>query len=63
MTPQVFVLDQKRRVAYMGKIDDHLEETKITERFLQLAVDALLAGQAPDVAETRQIGCEIDYVE
>ena len=63
VTPQVFVLDQKRRIAYMGKIDDHLEETKITERFLQLAVDALLSGLAPDVTETRQIGCEIDYVE
>ena len=63
VTPHVFVLDQKRRVVYMGKIDDHLEETKITERFLQLAVDALLSGQTPEVAETRQLGCEIDYVD
>lgn len=63
VTPHVFVLDQKRRVAYMGKIDDHLEETKITERFLQLAVDALLSGQTPEVAETRQLGCEIDYID
>ena len=62
VTPHVFVLDQKRRVAYMGKIDDHLEETKITEHFLRLAVEALLSGQAPEVAETRQLGCEIEYV-
>ena len=61
MTPQVFVLDQKRRIAYMGKIDDHLEETKVTEPFLRLAVDALLVGKVPEVTETRQTGCEIDY--
>lgn len=60
-TPHVFVLDQQRRVAYMGKIDDHLDESKVTERFLRDAVDALLAGKSPDVAETRQVGCEIEY--
>lgn len=61
MTPQVFVLDQKRRIAYMGKIDDQLEETKVTESFLRQAVEALLAGREPEVTETRQTGCEIDY--
>lgn len=60
-TPHVFVLDQKRRIAYMGKIDDHLDESKVTERFLREAVDALLAGKEPEVAETRQVGCDIEY--
>ena len=60
-TPHVFVLDQQRRIAYMGKIDDHLDESKVTERFLRDAVDALLAGKSPDVAETRQVGCDIEY--
>ena len=63
VTPHLFVLDQKRRIAYMGKIDDQMEETKVTESFLRLAVDALLAGREPEVAETRQVGCEIDYVD
>ena len=63
VTPHLFVLDQKRRIAYMGKIDDQMEESKVSESFLRLAVDALLAGREPEVAETRQIGCEIDYVD
>ncbi len=63
VTPHLFVLDQKRRIAYMGKIDDQMEETKVTESFLRLAVDALLAGHEPEVTETRQMGCEIDYVD
>lgn len=62
-TPHVFVLDQKRRVAYMGKIDDHLDESKVSERFLRDAVDALLAGKQPEVAETRQVGCDIEFIE
>lgn len=62
-TPHIFVLDQQRRVAYMGKIDDHLDESKIGEQFLRDAVDALLAGKKPEVAETRQVGCEIEFAE
>ena len=62
-TPHVFVLDQRRRIAYMGKIDDHLDESKVTERFLRDAVDAVLAGKLPEVVETRQVGCEIEYAE
>ena len=62
-TPHVFVLDQQRRVGYMGKIDDHLDESKVGERFLRDAVDALLAGKQPEVAETRQVGCDIEFAE
>lgn len=62
-TPHIFVLDQQRRIAYMGKIDDHLDESKVTERFLKDAVDALLAGKQPEVSETRQVGCDIEYVD
>jgi peroxiredoxin len=61
VTPHVFVLDQQRRVAYMGKIDDHLDESKVAEHFLRDAVDALLAGKQPEVTETRQTGCDIEF--
>ena len=60
-TPHIFLLDQHRRIAYMGKIDDHLDESRVAEQFLRDAVDALLAGKPPDVAESRQIGCDIEY--
>ena len=62
-TPHLFVLDQQRRVAYMGKFDDHMDESKVSERFLREAVNALLAGKKPDVTETRQVGCDIEYAE
>jgi peroxiredoxin len=60
-TPHCFVLDGDRRVAYMGAIDDNLREDKATEHHLRAALDQLLAGQQPTVAETRQIGCGIKW--
>lgn len=62
-TPHLFVLDQQRRVAYMGKFDDHLDDSKVVEPFVRDAVKALLAGQQPEVTETRQFGCDIEYVK
>ncbi len=60
-TPHVFLLNSKRRIAYMGKIDDSLYEDQVTEHFLQDAIDAVLAGKGPEVEETKPIGCPIDY--
>jgi hypothetical protein len=55
------VLNQKRQVAYMGKFDDHLDESRVTERFVRDAVDALLEDRLVEVTETRQTGCDIEY--
>lgn len=60
-TPHVFVLDQKRRIAYMGAIDDNNKPEKVEEHFLIDAVEALLSGQAVEVTETLQRGCHIEY--
>jgi len=60
-TPHFFVLDGKRRVAYMGAFDDNKDAAKVEEHSLREAVDALLKGKTPEVAETRQFGCEIEY--
>lgn len=62
-TPHFFVLDGRRRVAYMGAFDDNRDAAKVAERYLRDAVDALLAGKKPEVAETRQFGCEIEYAK
>lgn len=62
-TPHFFVLDRKRRIAYMGAFDDHRDPAKVEEHYLKDAVDALLAGKRPDIAESRQFGCEIEYRE
>lgn len=62
VTPHVFVLDQARKIAYMGAFDDDWEDAdKVKQHHVRAAVDALLAGKSPAVAETQQIGCGITY--
>ncbi len=60
-TPHVFVLDQQRRIAYMGAIDDNNKPDKVEEHFLVDAVEALLAGKPVETTESLQRGCHIDY--
>ncbi len=61
VTPQVFVLDQNRNIAYMGRVDDNIEPDKVQREYLQDAVRALLSGKRPDPSETRATGCGIEY--
>ena len=59
VTPHVYVLDNKRTIAYMGAIDDNARKPK--RHYLRDAVDSLLAGEKPDRPETLQRGCSILY--
>lgn len=61
VTPHIFVLDQDHRVAYMGAFDDNMIVSKVDDQFVKNAVDAILAGEKPEVAETKQQGCSIKY--
>lgn len=61
-TPEFFVLDKQRRVAYMGAMDDSTDPAKAKVRHVEQAVAALLAGRAPTVKETVPIGCRIRYM-
>lgn len=61
VTPQVFVLNRAREIAYMGAIDDSMDDEHVTEHYLRQAITALLKGQAPEVEETRPVGCHIDF--
>jgi peroxiredoxin len=61
VTPQVFVLNRERRIAYMGAVDDSMDPDDVTERFLQDAVDAVLTETEPEVQETKPVGCHIAY--
>ncbi len=61
-TPNFFVLDKERKIRYMGAMDNNvMDEAKATKHYLRDAVDALLAGKAPAVDETKAIGCGIQY--
>ncbi len=61
-TPHLFVFDASRRLAYTGKIDDNWERPQdVTRRFLRDALDDLVSGKSPRVAETHAIGCTIKW--
>lgn len=60
-TPQFFVLDRKRQVAYMGALDNHDDPDKVTKQALRDALRALLSGKRPTTGETLQRGCKIEY--
>ena len=60
-TPEFFVLDDQRRVVYMGALDDDTDAAKATVNYVNAAVEATLADKKPKVQETVPIGCNIRY--
>lgn len=58
-TPECFVLDRERRIAYMGAFDDSPDGTAVGRRFVEEAVDAVLSGKLPEETETAPVGCLI----
>ncbi|MFN0015925.1 MAG: thioredoxin family protein [Saprospiraceae bacterium] len=63
-TPHVYLLDKDRKVRYIGAIDDnHEEPSAVKEKFLENAVDALMAGKEIATTETKAIGCTIKWTK
>ncbi len=60
-TPEFFVLNKERRIAYMGGMDDNSKAQLVQKKFLEPAVDAVLEGTPPAVSETPARGCRIRY--
>jgi peroxiredoxin len=60
-TPEVFVFDRDRRLAYHGAIDDNRDDRAVSQKYLRDALDALLAGREPAVTETPPVGCSIKW--
>lgn len=62
-TPEVFVVTPDGKLRYHGRIDDNSEDAaKVTSPNLKNALDAVLAGKAIPVAETKAFGCSIKQV-
>jgi peroxiredoxin len=60
-TPEVFLFDASHRLAYHGAPDsDHTDPEGATP-WLREALDAVLAGEAPAVAETPPVGCTVKW--
>ena len=61
VTPHAFLLDKDKKLVYRGAIDDNQKVDKVEKHSLRDALDAVLAGKKPAVAETEQFGCGIGY--
>jgi len=61
-TPDLYVFDQQRKLAYHGRLDDSpMDAAKVNRRELREAVDALLSGHEPDARQNPCIGCSIKW--
>jgi peroxiredoxin len=60
-TPEVFAFDRDRKLVYHGAIDDHRDETAVQQHYLREAIDAVLDGREPAVAETPPSGCSVKW--
>lgn len=58
-TPEVFLLDASGKLVYHGRIDNSRRGDDISAPDLRNAMDAIIAGQAVAVAETKAFGCSI----
>ena len=60
-TPEVFVFDADHRLVYHGAPDSSHADADAAEPYLRPALDAALAGTAPEVQETPPVGCTIKW--
>ena len=67
-TPHVYLLKKGNagvfRVAFIGSIDDNYDDaTQVENHFLENAIKAVEAGNAPEPAKVKAIGCTIKWSE
>jgi len=60
-TPEVFVFDGDRKLVYHGAIDDNRDDRAVAAHYLRDALDAVLAGSEPTVADTPAVGCTVKW--
>jgi peroxiredoxin len=60
-TPEFFVLNEDRRIVYIGAMDDKTEADKVEQRYVDLAVEAALKNELPAITTNPARGCSIPY--
>ena len=62
-TPDFFLFDADRRLAYRGQLDESRPENglPVTGQDLRAAIDAVLAGRAPAGEQKPSMGCNIKW--
>jgi peroxiredoxin len=62
-TPHLFVLDGDERLAYRGAPDADHQDPELGAEWLRAALDAILAGEGVELAETPAKGCSVKWRE
>jgi hypothetical protein len=61
-TPEAYLFGADGKLVYHGTIDDNAHEPdKVESRYLQDAVDAVVAGKTVSTQETKALGCSIKF--
>ncbi len=61
-TPEIFLFDKDRKLAYHGKIDDNWKDINaVKNQYLRDAINELMSGEEISVPETYSIGCTIKW--
>ena len=59
-TPHIFLVDQNKKVRYIGALDDNTRDPEAVEvRYVEEAIKAIEAGKEPSPTRTKAIGCSI----
>ena len=64
-TPHVYILSKQKSkltVEYIGAIDNNTDDPSAADKkYVENAVDALLAGKKPELTETKAVGCTVKW--
>jgi peroxiredoxin len=62
-TPDIFLFDKNRKLAYRGQFDDSRpgRNVAVTGRDLRAALESVLAGKSGPAIQTASIGCNIKW--
>jgi peroxiredoxin len=61
-TPEIFLFDYDRKLAFHGKVDDNWQdESSVRSKYLRNALNELFTGKPISVPETFTIGCTIKW--
>lgn len=58
-TPHAFILDEDRRIRYVGRVDNARQKSLVTVNDVRNALDELIGGTEVRVKETDSFGCGI----
>lgn len=63
-TPDIYVYDNERKLAYHGRIDDSWkDESRVTRNELAEAIETILRGEKVSALQHPSMGCSIKWIE